>query len=135
MTDISKPVVTFTIVCDDVRQEVGGKVSLMGLFENIYAPTFPALHPRLAVMTEWSDGKGDFEVSTRICSPDKKTIIRQTVSPLKLNNVQIRHREVSVHLNIEFKTPGIYWVENLLDGEVMHSIPLRVIQLKEQPTH
>ena len=37
MTDPIKPSLNFTIICDDVRQEMGGKLSLMGLFENIYA--------------------------------------------------------------------------------------------------
>ncbi len=135
MAEKIKPSVVFTIICDDVRQEVGGKVSLMGLFENIYAVKFPAVHPRLAVITEWSEGAGEFQIRTRLLSPDRKTVLRETTSKIMLNGVQSRHRDVSVHLNVEFKAAGTYWIENLLDGELVNSLPLRVVQVTEQPVH
>lgn len=135
MTDRIRPTVSFTIICDDVRQETGGKISLMGLFENIYAAKFPAIHPRLAVVTEWSEGKGEFAVKMRLIAPDRKTVLRETSSKMKLNDVNFRHRDVSLHLNVELKEPGTYWIENLVDNELIYSIPLRVVQVKEQATH
>jgi hypothetical protein len=135
MTDRIKPTISFTIICDDVRQEVGGKVSLMGLFENIYAVKFPAIHPRLAVVTEWSEGAGEYEIRTRLLSPDRQTVIRETASRITLNGVNYRHRDVSVHLNVEFKAPGTYWIENSLDDELMNTMPLKVMQVKEPPVH
>ncbi len=135
MTDRIKPSLNFTLICDDVRQEIGGKISLMGLFENIYATKFPAIHPRLAIMTEWSEGKGEFEVKTRLLSPDRRTALRETASRITLNDANFRHRDVSVHLNIEFKSPGTYWIEHFLDGELINSLPLKVVQVREQPVH
>jgi hypothetical protein len=135
MTDRIKPTVSFTIICDDVRQEVGGKVSLMGLFENIYASKFPAIHPRLAVVTEWSDGAGEFEIRTRLLSPDRKTVLRETASKITLNGVNFRHRDVAVHLNVDFRGPGTYWIEHFLDSELVNSMPLKVVQVKEPPVH
>ncbi len=135
MSDKMKPSVHFTIVCDDIRQELGGKISVMGIFENIYATNFPAFHPRMAVMTEWTEGKGEFEVMMRLSSPDKKTVLRETVSRLSLNNPSLRHRDISVHLNLEFKTPGAYWIEHYLDGEMVHSMPLSIVHVKEQNLH
>ncbi len=135
MTDAIKPSLNFTIICDDVRQEMGGKLSLMGLFENIYAPKFPAVHPRIAILTEWSGGQGEFGIKMRILAPDGKTVIRETNSKMTLSGVNYKHRDVSLHLNVEFKTPGTYWVENYLDEELINSIPLNVVQVKEQPVH
>jgi hypothetical protein len=135
MADKMKPDINFTIVCDDVRQEMGGKISLMGLFENIYAGQFPAFHPRIAVCTEWIEGQGEFEVMMRISAPDKKTVLRETVSKMNMTNPGMRHRDISVHLNLELKAPGTYWVENYLDGEMINSIPLNVVQVKEQNIH
>jgi hypothetical protein len=135
MTDLIKPSLNFTIICDDVRQEMGGKLSLMGLFENIYAAKFPAVHPRMAIVTEWSSGQGEFRTRMRILTPDGKTVIRETNSKMSLNGVNYRHRDVSLHLNVELKTPGAYWVENYLDDELINSLPLNVVQVKEQPVH
>ncbi|HSB32135.1 MAG TPA: hypothetical protein VLD55_11085, partial [Candidatus Sulfobium mesophilum] len=114
---------------------MGGKLSLMGLFENIYAPTFPAVHPRIAIISEWSAGQGEFRVRMRIVSPDGKTAIRETQSKMSLNSVHYRHRDVSLHLNVELKVPGTYWVENYLDDELINSMPLNVVQVKEQAVH
>ncbi len=135
MTERIKPSPVLTIICDDVRQETGGKLSLMGLFENIYATKFPAIHARLAVLTEWSGGQGEFTIRMRILAPDRKTVVRETSSKMTLNGVNYRHRDVSVHLNVELKSPGTYWVENFLDDEIMNSIPLSVVQVKEKPVH
>jgi hypothetical protein len=135
MTERIKPSLHFTIICDDVRQEMGGKISLMGLFENVYAAQFPAVHPRLAVVTEWGDGKGEFEIRMRLLSPDRKTILRETVSKMKLSSAQFRHRDVSVHPNIDLKAPGTYWIENLLDDKVVNSMPLKVVHIREQAVH
>ena len=135
MADKIKPSLNFVIICDDVRQEIGGKISLMGLFENIYATKFPAIHPRLAIMTEWSEGRGEFEVKTRLLSPDRKVAVRETVSKITLNDANFRHRDVSLHLNVDFKIPGTYWIENSLDGELVNSLPLKVVHVKDRPFH
>lgn len=135
MAENIKPSLNFTVICDDARQEVGGKISLMGLFENIYSTSFPASHPRLAIMNEWSDGKGEFEIKLQILSPDRRAVIREVFSKLILKNVNVRHRDISIHLNIDFKSPGTYWIENFLDGERMNSFPLNVLQVKEQAIH
>jgi len=135
MTDTMKPSLSYTIICDDIRQEQGGKISLMGLFENIYAMNFPVLHPRLALISEWSEGRGDFLVMTRLLTPDRKTVLRETVSKFTISGTSHRHRDVSLHLNIEFPSPGTYWIEHYLDKELVSSIPLAVIQVKEQAFH
>lgn len=135
MAVTTKPSLSFTLLCDDVRQEVGGKISIMGIFEDIYAPVFPAVHPRLATINEWSDGAGEFETALKILSPDRKTVVRETTTRLKLGDARHKHRDIAIHLNIEFKEPGTYWVETYLDGSLMNSIPLQVIQVKGQSFH
>src|SRR5512136_910940 len=135
MGEKTKPSLNFTLLCDDVRQEMGGKISLMGIFENVYANSFPAVHPRLATVNEWADGLGEFEATLRILSPDRKTVLRETVTKLKLVNARFKHRDISIHLNLEFKEPGTYWIENYLDGILVNSVPISVILIKEKSFH
>jgi hypothetical protein len=73
-----KPNLMHTILCDDVRQELGGKFSLMGLFETISAGTFPALHARFAILNEWSGGRGEFIAKIRLLMPDRKTVLSES---------------------------------------------------------
>lgn len=135
MAERTRPNLNVTLLCDDVRQEIGGKISLMGIFENIYASSFPAVHPRLAVINEWSEGIGEFESTLRILSPDRKVILRESVSRFKLIDARYRHRDISIHLNIEFRDPGTYWIENYLDGILVNSVPLQIILVKEKSFH
>lgn len=135
MGEKTRPSLNFTLLCDDVRQEMGGKISLMGIFENVYASSFPAVHPRLATVNEWADGLGEFEATLRILSPDRKTVLRETVTKLRLVNARFKHRDISIHLNLEFKEPGTYWIENYLDGILVNSVPLSVMLRKEKSFH
>jgi len=107
----------------------------MGIFENVYAGSFPAVHPRLATVNEWADGLGEFEATLRILSPDRKTVLRETVTKLKLVNARFKHRDISIHLNLEFKEAGTYWIENYLDGILVNSVPINVILVKEKSFH
>jgi hypothetical protein len=131
MAERTRPDLNFTILCDDIRQELGGKISLMGIFEDIYASRFPAFHSRLAIVNEWSDTTGAFDAMLRILSPDRKTIIRETASKIKIADARQKQRDISIHLNIEFKEPGTYWIENYIDGVLVNSVPLNVILVKE----
>lgn len=132
MAEKARPTLNFTLLCDDIRQELSGKLSIMGIFENIYAPKFPAIHPRLAIINEWAEGTGDFDATLRILTPDRRTIIRENVTRLRLTDTRYRQRDVSIHLNIKFREPGIYWIENYLDGMLVNSVPLNVMHVKEK---
>lgn len=130
-----KPRLNYTLICDDVRQEMGGKFSLMGLFESIYANSFPALHHRFAVVNEWTGGRGEFVVKIRLLAPDREQVLSESESRLVLFNETQRHRDISVRYNTTFKVPGTYWVETLVDGEQAGLIPLSVQMVTEQTVH
>lgn len=130
MAEKTRPNLNFTLLCDDVRQEMGGKISLMGIFDNLYAQNFPALHPRLVIINEWAEGAGEFGTTLRILAPDRKSILRENNARLKMADPAQKHRDVSVHMNIEFKEPGTYWIESYLDGMLVSTLPLNVVQIK-----
>lgn len=42
---------TFTILCDDIRQEVGNKISLMGIYgKEVIIPEIPFVFPKLCLL-------------------------------------------------------------------------------------
>ncbi len=136
MADVKKiPRLNYTLICDDVRQELGGKFSLMGLFESISAAVFPATHHRFAIVNEWAGGRGEFTATIRLIAPDREQVISETTSRFQLFNESQRHRDISVRFNTTFKVPGTYWVETLLDGERAGIIALPVQMITEQTVH
>lgn len=44
-----KPSIIALVLCDNIYHDADDKTALVGLFNSIYAPAFPAKHPRLAV--------------------------------------------------------------------------------------
>lgn len=134
-TDKTRPTLLHTILCDDVRQEVGGKFSLMGLFEGISAPLFPVTHPRFAIWNEWSGGRGEFTARVRLLAPDRRTVLSESESRLSLFSEGQRHRDISVRFNTVFPAPGTYWIEMVLDGEQIALVPLPVQQVGPQNVH
>jgi len=134
-TNTIKPHLNYTLLCDDVRAELGGKFSLMGLFESIYANTFPALHHRFAIVNEWAGGKGEFMVKIRILSPDREQVLSESEATLNLFNETQRHRDISVRFNTTFKVPGTYWVEILLDNERIGLVPLPLLLVSDKNVH
>jgi hypothetical protein len=130
-----KPTLAYTILCDDIRQEVGGKFSLMGLFETIHAATFPAVHPRFAVVNEWRGGRGEFTAKIRLLMPDRSQVIAESESKISLYSETQRHRDITIRMNTTFKAPGTYWIEMILDGEQAGLVPLPVQQVSQQTVH
>jgi hypothetical protein len=130
-----KPRLSYTLLCDDVRQELGGKFSLMGLFESIYANVFPAVHPRFAVVNEWIGGKGEFTVKIRLLSPNKEEVLSESETKINLFSETQRHRDISVRFNTTFNAPGTYWLETLLDGERISLTPLPLQLVSDKTIH
>ncbi len=130
-----KPRLNFTLLCDDVRQELGGKFSLMGLFENIYANVFPAVHPRFAIVNEWIGGKGEFTIKIRLLAPNKEDVLSESESKISLFSETQRHRDISVRFNTTFNMPGTYRIETLIDGDRAGLIPLPIQQVTDKNVH
>ena len=49
----------FAIVCDNAFTDPEGRLNIIQVFDTIFAPNFPAIHPRLSIVTSYSLDKGD----------------------------------------------------------------------------
>jgi hypothetical protein len=78
---IKAPKHEFTLLCDDIRQEMGGKTSLMGLYDHhIVVPQVPFTLPKVCFYTRFTRMDGDFKFSFAIVAPngDRKDVIRDS---------------------------------------------------------
>ena len=126
-----KPNLQFSVLCDDVRREDNGKFMLLGLFETIHAKKFPAIHPVLFVMNRWCKGEGTFIQKIRIVNTKDNSIIFQTDEQVfELVDIDKHHTLISRFNNISFPDPGKYWVEVLMDGELLLNYPIILNEIK-----
>lgn len=78
---INPPKHEFTLLCDDIRQELGGKTSLMGIYDHhIVVPEVPHMLPKVCFYTRFSRMNGAYKFSFAITDPKgvRKDIIENS---------------------------------------------------------
>lgn len=119
----------YTLLCDDVRLEMGNKISLMGVFQNIMVERLPVSIIKFAVVNHWR-GEGYHQTEVRIMSPNKEGLI-VTSQPTQLELATGGFTDnVSFFVNVVFQNPGTYWVQTLADSILMEEFPLIVVDTK-----
>ena len=120
-----------SLLCDDVRQERNGKFMLIGLFDLIAVPRFPAVFQRICLVNRWCCGHGEFRQRSRLICPDGDTVLVEGKEvPVQLADSEATATCVELFLNVKFEGPGTYWVEVLLDNDLKVRYPLRAHLVK-----
>ena len=113
----------YTLLCDDVRLEVGNKISLMGVFQNVMVEKLPISLIKFAVVNHWR-GAGNHQTEVRILSPDKNNVI-VTSQPTGIELAPGGFTDnVSFFVNVVFSAPGTYWVQTIADTVMVEEFPL-----------
>lgn len=122
-----------SLLCDDVRQERNGKFMLIGLFDMVAVPAYPAMFQRICVVNRWCCGLGTFKQRTRLIKPDGQTaLIEGRDVAVNLPDSESTATSVEFFLNVRFEIPGTYWVEVVLDGDLKVRYPLKARQVPQR---
>ncbi len=120
----------YTILCDDVRLEVGNKLSLMGIFQNIVVEQVPVGVLKFAIVQHWR-GEGNYVSEVRILSPDKlNVIVSSQPTPIQLANGGSTDN-ISFFVNAGFPEAGNYSIQTLIDANLFAEMPLVVREIKD----
>lgn len=115
----------YTLLCDDVRIEMGNKISLMGIFQNIMVERLPVSLIKFAVINHWR-GEGNHQTEVRILAPDKSNLV-VTSQPTSIELAPGGFTDnVSFFVNVVFPSAGTYWVQTLADAVILEEFPLIV---------
>ena len=126
------PKLIYSILCDDVRIEMGNKLSLMGIFESVFLPAFPAVILRFATINHWV-GAGDFQTQVRIMSPDGKEVAVSAPSLFRIEPEGYADN-VTFFANVGLERAGTYSIQTALDGKLVAERPLYVGIVQQAPT-
>lgn len=122
----------YTIFCEDVRLEVGNKLSLMGVFQTMSVQQMPFGMLKFAVVSHWR-GNGRYLAEIRLLSPDRQQIMAASQpSPIEVSPGGFAGN-VSFFANLVFPASGIYWVQTLVDSNLYSEHALPVMTLDEEP--
>jgi len=126
-----------SLMCEDIRQEATGNFILVGVINFIRVPQLPVVAFKLNIFNRWTAGVGQFTESTRLIAPDQTTVLRKGEVRFALQDAALHATNVSVFGQVEFKVPGTYFVEVLVDDVMKLRYPIPVIvappQQQQQP--
>jgi len=117
----------YTLFCDDVRLEVGNKLSYMGVFQTIMVPQLPVWLPKLAVVNHWQ-GDGAHLSEVRILMPDRQqALVVSQPARFEINHGSADN--ISFFVNVTFPIAGEYVVQTLVDSNLFEE---RILIVSDQ---
>ena len=122
-----------SVICEDVRQEVNGMHSLVGVLSVVPAANVPVGLLKLCIWTRWCNGLGKFKQNARIFAPDNTTIVAEVGVDFELQSLEAQATNVNFFAGIQFSEFGVYHVELLLDDKAVVRYPLVVAQVVQPP--
>lgn len=122
----------YTLLCDDVRLEIGNRLSLIGMFQSVVTDQIPIALIKLAVLTYWH-GQGTGATEVRILSPERSEVIAVSNPNLvDLSTGGFTHNLV-FFVNVQLPREGTYWVQIVLESQVVDEIPFAVVLHQMDP--
>ena len=117
-----KPIVLAINICDDIiRDEISKKMSLIGLFNRIQSPSFPATHSSLHVYVSLTNGHKRYKGELRFANESDNNVIFKTNTDVPLQNpLQTLELNFSIR-NLKFDKPGNYSLQFYCDGTLVGS--------------
>jgi len=121
-----------SLMCEEVRQEVTGNFFLIGVINFIRVPQLPVVAFKLSLFNRWTAGIGQFTETVRFIAPDQTTVLRKGEVKFVLQDTAMHATNVTVFTQVEFKTPGTYFVEILVDDVMKLRYPVPVLLAQQQ---
>ncbi|HET9130075.1 MAG TPA: hypothetical protein VFO86_03950 [Terriglobia bacterium] len=122
----------YSLACDDVRLEMGNKLSLMGIFENLFFPGFPSMILKLSVANHWV-GVGEFQTQVRVLAPDGREIASSGPSKFRIETDGYADN-ISFFTNVTFDRAGRFTIQTSLDGKVVSEKHIYVHLIQQPPS-
>jgi hypothetical protein len=123
-----------SVLCEEVRQEANGNFFLVGIIDVVRVPKLPVTAFKLSVFNRWTAGVGQFKESMRLIAPDQTTVLRKSEFRFAMKDPNITATTVTLFGNVEFATPGAYFVEVIVDDVMKLRYPVLVVAVPPPPS-
>ena len=130
--DPISPDLQSVILCEDVRTEVSGSQTLVGVIGAIPAPQVPIGFFKLCLWTRWCGGIGKFPQDSRLLDPDDETVAEAGID-FQLQEIEGSATNVHFFGGVQIKKFGVHHVEIRLDGDMRMRFPVPVVQVNQVP--
>ena len=113
----------YVIICDNAYTDEAGRLNIIQVFDTINATGFPAIHPRLSIVTKWDFEEGDDKEANH----KQKLVIIEKNTRKEIFN---KERELTAKsgrdkslqfinniIGLKFDQAGVYEVQVSMDGK------------------
>lgn len=134
MASTVKPTPIALVVCDSIYQEQpSGKTALVGLFSGIFAGSFPATHPRIAIFVSVTGVREGSTAKIEIVNAenDKAAISVQGPFPGKFSPTTVVDMNFILN-NVTFPEEGTYYIRFWVNDHLLLMRPFEVKLMKSR---
>jgi hypothetical protein len=120
------PDLEWSLLCEYCLIDAAGRVSMMGIFEQMLMPQIPAQQPMLFVVSRWrSEPQQSFKCETRLWTPTEQLL--QTTGEVAVAPSPVgQNLTINQFVGLTLDREGQYLVELLVDGETVRYYPWQV---------
>jgi hypothetical protein len=131
--------VDFAVACDYAIIDQHGKLSVLGIFQHIWAARFPSVHPRLHLVVRLRGKRtevGEHGLQIRLLDDDDAEVLSGdgTVTfnepPAGVTDLEAG---AVLAFDVPLQKPGRYRFEIAVDGSVQATVPIGVSQTPQTP--
>lgn len=129
----------FAVVADYALVDQAGKMSVLGIFQHIWVPQFPAMHPRLHLVLRLKGRRteiGEHRVQIRLLDDAATELLggagTVTFAEPPAGVTEIEAAAVLV-FDVPFPRAGPYRFEITVDGELKAAVPITVSLMPQPP--
>ena len=122
------------VLCEDVRCEINGMQTLVGVINVIPAPVLPINALRLCIWSRWCSGSGKFRQKSRILGVDEQQVLAQAEVEFELKEMEGHATNVHFFAGVQFQQFGMHHVEIFLENELRLRFPLPVVRASLAPS-
>ena len=115
-----------SLLCEEVRQEANGNPMLIGVLTQLAVPQLPVTAFKIVCFNRWTCGVGEFTENVKIIAQDGSTTLCENKMKWCLKRPEDILTNVHVFGNVEFKEPGVYHIEVIVDDVLKLRYPFPV---------
>ncbi len=132
--------VGMAVMADYASFSIGGKLNIMGIFDNIVTKSLPATvaHAYLVIrlVADSSESGKKLDSKIELIDEDGNAVLGMegyfVVPQMSSGKLEIKHDQIFPIFNLTFDKTGMYEFKIIINGEVRGSIPLAIALMPDK---
>lgn len=122
------PIVKAFLVCDQIIHDAQtGKRSLVGVFHELRAERFPAVHPMLWIYANFTEARGKYKIEIQLVDVERNQVLGRGQPPEIDIPGPLQTTEISAQLrNVALPGPGTYEFHLFVNDDLLATKAVRV---------